>query len=112
MHSDGHIAAILPDIVEIGVDAINSQVFCMDVEELGRRFAGKVTFWGEVDRQHLLPYGTPGDIRSAVGRLGRAFDRHGGVIAQCEFGIGARPENVAAVFESWNTWPSLYIIEG
>jgi len=108
MHSDGHIAAILPDIVEIGVDALNSQVFCMDVEELGRRFAGKVTFWGEVDRQHLLPYGTPGDIRAAVGRLGRAFDRRGGVIAQCEFGIGARPENVAAVFESWNRWPGLY----
>jgi uroporphyrinogen decarboxylase len=107
MHSDGHIAAIFPDIVEIGVDAVNSQVFCMDVEELGRRFAGKVTFWGEVDRQHLLPYGTPGDIRAAVGRLGRAFDRRGGVIAQCEFGIGARPENVAAVFESWNRWPGL-----
>jgi uroporphyrinogen decarboxylase len=107
MHSDGHIAAIFPDIVEIGVDAVNSQVFCMDVEDLGRRFAGKVTFWGEVDRQHLLPYGTPGDIRTAVGRLGRAFDRRGGVIAQCEFGIGARPENVAAVFESWNRWPGL-----
>jgi hypothetical protein len=107
MHSDGHIAAILPDIVEIGVDALNSQVFCMDVEELGRRFAGKLTFWGEVDRQHLLPYGTPNDIRAAVGRLGRAFDRRGGVIAQCEFGIGARPENVAAVFENWNRWPGL-----
>ncbi len=107
MHSDGHIAAIFPDIIEIGVDAVNSQVFCMDVEELGRRFAGNVTFWGEVDRQHLLPYGTPGDIRAAVGRLGRAFDRRGGVIAQCEFGIGARPENVAAVFENWNRWPGL-----
>jgi hypothetical protein len=105
MHSDGHIAAIFPDIVEIGVDAVNSQVFCMDVEDLGRRFAGKVTFWGEVDRQHLLPYGTPGDIRAAVARLGRAFDRRGGVIAQCEFGIGARPENVAAVFENWNRRP-------
>jgi hypothetical protein len=107
MHSDGHIAAIFPDIVEIGVAAVNSQVFCMDIEDLGRRFAGKITFWGEVDRQRLLPYGTPEDIRAAVGRLGRAFDRRGGVVAQCEFGIGARPENVAAVFESWNRWPDL-----
>ena len=102
MHSDGHIAAIYPDIVEIGVDALNSQLFCMDVEELGCRFAGKITFWGEVDRQRLLPYGTPDDVRTAVGRARRAFDRHGGVIAQCEFGIGARPENVAAVFEAWD----------
>ena len=101
MHSDGHIAAVFPDLIEIGVDGLNSQVFCMDVEDLGRRFAGKITFWGEVDRQHLLPYGRPEDIRAAVGRVKRAFDRHGGVIAQCEFGIGARPENVAAVFEAW-----------
>jgi uroporphyrinogen decarboxylase len=105
MHSDGHIAAIFPDIVEIGVDAVNAQVFCMDVEDLGRRFAGQITFWGEVDRQHLLPYGTPDDVREAVGRARRAFDRNGGVIAQCEFGIGARPENVAAVFEAWDRWP-------
>lgn len=102
MHSDGHIAAILPDLVEIGVDALNAQVFCMDIEDLGRRFAGRLAFWGEIDRQHLLARGAPEEVRAAVERLRRAFDRRGGVIAQCEFGIGARPENVAAVFEAWN----------
>jgi len=30
------------------------------------------------------------------------YDR-GGVIAQCEFGLGARPENVFTVFETWNS---------
>ena len=107
MHSDGHIAAIYPDIVEIGVDALNSQLFCMDVKELGRRFAGRITFWGEVDRQRLLPYGSPADVAAAVRIAKEALFRNGGVIAQCEFGIGARPENVAAVFENWNRWPGL-----
>jgi uroporphyrinogen decarboxylase len=102
MHSDGHIAAIYPDIVEIGVDALNSQLFCMDVKELGRRFAGRITFWGEVDRQRLLPYGSPADVGAAVKVAKEALFRNGGVIAQCEFGIGARPENVAAVFETWD----------
>lgn len=102
MHSDGHIAALLPDLVEIGVDALNAQIFCMDVAEIGRRFAGKLTFWGEVDRQRLLPYGTPADVAAAVGTARRALWRRGGAIAQCEFGIGARPENVAAVFEAWD----------
>ncbi len=101
MHSDGHIAAILPDLVEIGLDALNSQLFCMDVEEIGRCFAGKMTFWGEVDRQWLLPYGTPSQVAEAVQRVRRALWRCGGAVAQCEFGIGARPENVAAVFEAW-----------
>ncbi len=101
MHSDGHIAAILPDLVEIGVDALNAQLFCMDVEAIGRSFAGKLTFWGEVDRQRLLPYGTPAEVAAAVRTARRALWRGGGAIAQCEFGIGARPENVAAVFEAW-----------
>lgn len=102
MHSDGHIEAILSDLVEMGLDAVNAQLFCMDIEGLGRRLAGRLTFWGELDRQHLLPYGTPDDIRAAVRRVGRAVWRDGGAIAQCEFGIGARPENVAAVFEAWD----------
>ena len=33
-HSDGFIEQIYPDLVEIGVDAINSQLFCMDIENL------------------------------------------------------------------------------
>ncbi|HSA96811.1 MAG TPA: uroporphyrinogen decarboxylase family protein [Acidobacteriota bacterium] len=103
MHSDGHIAAILPDLVEIGLDALNSQLFCMDIAGIGRRFAGKLTFWGEIDRQRLLPYGTPADIAAAVRTVHRALWRQGGAIAQCEFGIGARPENVAAVFEAWES---------
>lgn len=51
MHSDGNITAIYEDLVEMGVDALNSQLFCMDIEELGRRFKGRITFWGEIDRQ-------------------------------------------------------------
>ncbi|MCK7482720.1 MAG: hypothetical protein M0C28_40560 [Candidatus Moduliflexus flocculans] len=104
MHSDGHIAAILPDLVEIGLDALNAQLFTMDVD--GDRPAsspGSSTFWGEVDRQHLLPYGSAGGAsRRRCGGSGRALWREGGVIAQCEFGIGARPENVAAVFDAWD----------
>jgi hypothetical protein len=101
MHSDGHIAAILPDLVEIGLDALNAQLFTMDIAEIGRRFAGKLTFWGEIDRQWLLPYGSPADVAAAVRTVRQALWRGGGVIAQCEFGIGARPENVAAVFAAW-----------
>jgi len=103
MHSDGHIAAIYPDLIEIGVDALNSQLFCMDIEELGRRHRGQITFWGEIDRQHILPFGTVDDVRAAVRRVHAALgDPAGGVIAQCEWGIGVPAENVAAVFETWD----------
>jgi len=102
MHSDGHIEAIYPDLIEIGVDALNSQLFCMDIEELGRRYRGKITFWGEIDRQYLLPFGTVEDVREGVRRVRRALDDgSGGVIAQCEWGLDVPMENVTAVFETW-----------
>jgi uroporphyrinogen-III decarboxylase len=102
MHSDGYIADIIPDLIEIGVDALNSQLFCMNIEELGQRYAGKLTFWGEIDRQRLLAFASPAEVAAAVQRVRKALYRNGGVIAQCEFGAGARPENVAQVFQSWN----------
>ncbi len=100
MHSDGHITEIIPDLIEIGLDALNSQVFCMGVEEMGRRFAGEITFWGEMDRQQLLPRGTTAQIADAARRMRAAFHRNGGLIAQCEFGPGARPQNIYAFFEA------------
>ena len=45
-HSDGHIRSIIPDLIEVGVDALNSQLFCQDIEEIGREFKGQITFLG------------------------------------------------------------------
>ncbi len=100
MHSDGHITEIIGDLVEIGLDALNSQVFCMGVEELGERFGGEITFWGEMDRQQLLPRASTAEIAEAARKLKGAFHHGGGLIAQCEFGPGARPENIYAFFEA------------
>ncbi len=101
-HSDGYIFDIYEDLIEIGFDAVNSQLFCMNIEEIGRRFKGRLTFWGEIDRQHILPSPDVQQTRAAVDRVARnLYDGHGGVIAQCEFGAGARPENVRAMYEQW-----------
>lgn len=101
MHSDGHILSILPSLIDLGLDAINSQIFCMGVENL-EQFRGKITFWGEIDRQHLLPNGTLEDIDHAVESVYNTLWQDGGCIAQCEFGPGAKPENVYRVFDRWN----------
>jgi hypothetical protein len=66
------------------------------------RFKGQITFWGELDRQQILPFGTPEEVRAAVRRVRAALDDgRGGVFAQCEWGIGVSAENVAAVYETW-----------
>jgi uroporphyrinogen decarboxylase len=71
------------------------------MDDWGAQYRGKLTFWGEIDRQHLLSFGTPLEIDTAVRRVKEALYCHGGVIAQCEFGAGARPENVFQVFKTW-----------
>lgn len=103
-HSDGNIEAIYPDLIEIGVDAINSQLFCMNIEKLGEQYGDKITFWGEIDRQLVLPFGTTDDVRNAVKRVANAFIRgkRTGVIAQCEWGSKDPKENIEAVFDEWN----------
>ncbi len=101
MHSDGNVLQLYPYLIEIGVDAFNSQLFCMGVENLAS-FKGKITFWGEIDRQYILPWGTPEDTRKAVELVHSTLWEQGGCIAQCEFGPGAKPENVYTVFETWD----------
>lgn len=100
MHSDGNTLQIIPDLIEMGLDALNAQIFCIGIDELAP-YAGKLTFWGEIDRQHLLVEGTKEDIRKAVEKVYSVLWNDGGCIAQCEFGPGANPENVYEVFHAW-----------
>jgi hypothetical protein len=101
-HSDGHISDIYGDLIEVGVNAINSQLFCMDIEDIARQHKGRIAFWGEICRQHVLPFGGVGEVRDAVRRVRRALDDgRGGAIAQCEWGLRDPRENIEAVFETW-----------
>lgn len=101
-HSDGNISDIFGDMVQIGIDAVNSQLFCMDIEWLARQFRDQITFWGEIDRQRVLPFGSTGDVCAAVDRVRTALDfGRGGLIAQCEWGLGVPFDNIAAVFNRW-----------
>lgn len=104
MHSDGYIAALLPDLIEVGVNAINSQLFCMPIEDLAEKFAGRICFWGEIDRQRLLTSGTPDEVRAAVRRVAAAFlkNKRTGIVGQCFDGKGHRPENIEAVYDEWS----------
>jgi uroporphyrinogen-III decarboxylase len=101
MHSDGHILSIIPKLIEMGLDALNTQIFCIGIENLAT-FKGKITFWGEIDRQYLIPYAEPGEIDAAVDAVYDTLWHNGGCIAQCEFGPMGNPKNVRRIFERWD----------
>ncbi len=101
MHTDGHIASILDDLIEVGVDALNCQIFCMDMQQLGTLGRGKIAFWGEIDRQHVLP-ADPKKGREAVRTVAQhLYLESGGIIAQLELGLRSNPDTAAAVYEEW-----------
>ena len=103
MHSDGCIQEIYPDLVEIGIDAINSQLSVMDLDVLNQVAKGRITFWGEIDRQHILSSGDPAKGKHAVRTIAeKLYDPSGGIIAQFEFGPGATPAVARAVFDEWD----------
>ena len=68
----------MPDLVEIGCDEINPQAHAMDIEDLGRRFGGKVCVRADIDRQYAMPHGTPDQVRQLIRRLFAAFGTHNG----------------------------------
>ena len=103
MHSDGYIVDILDDLAEIGVNAINAQLDCMDVFELGERFSGKISFWGGFGRQYFLPFGSETEVRAEVRKIadGLLAKRRTGVIGGCNIDKDARPENITAMYDEW-----------
>jgi uroporphyrinogen-III decarboxylase len=80
-HSDGMIWDIVPDLIEIGLDVLNPvQPACMDPADLKRRFGDRLCFWGSLDEQHTLPFGSPEDVRAEVRTRLATIGRHGGLI--------------------------------
>ena len=77
-HTCGHVLALYPEFIELGIDAVNSQIHCMGLENVAEKFAGKITFWGEMDRQNLLPFGTPEEIYHAAGVMKEKLFINGG----------------------------------
>jgi uroporphyrinogen decarboxylase len=66
-HSDGNIEKIIPDLIEIGLDVLNPvQPACINPAKLKRDYGDKLCFWGSIDEQFTLPFGTPEQVRVQV----------------------------------------------
>lgn len=102
-HSDGYIYDLYPEFIELGVDAINSQIWCMGVEKVAEKYAGKIAFWGEISRQTTLPNGTPEEIAECAEILKKYLQVNGGgLIGQSELNKDVPLENVEALLNVWD----------
>jgi len=68
-HSCGSIAQLIPELIDIGVESINPvQVSAknMETKDLKREFGNDISFWGAIDTQKILLYGTEKEISDEV----------------------------------------------
>jgi uroporphyrinogen decarboxylase len=80
-HTDGMVYPIIPELIEIGVDVLNPvQPACMDPVRLKREYGDRLCFWGSLDEQHTLPFGTPADVTAEVRQRIATLGQGGGLI--------------------------------
>jgi uroporphyrinogen decarboxylase len=104
-HICGAATAFIPDLIDIGVDIINPvQVNAtgMDAAMLKQEYGKDLCFWGGIDTQKILPYGTTAEVREHVLTTVDILGNNGGYIFAPAHDIerGVPVENVIVMYEA------------
>lgn len=104
-HSCGSVYYAIPDLIEIGIDILNPiQVMAaeMDTARLKREFGDELAFWGGIDTQQVLPFGTPDDVRAEVKQRISDLAPGGGYVLSSVHNIEAdvSGENIWAMYQT------------
>lgn len=101
-HSDGQIKEIIPDLIDIGANVINCQATVVGLDYIKKEFRGKVCFRTDLDRQYVMVFGTPNEVKAHIqdvfNHLGNAS---GGIIACGEIGDDTPMANIRAMYETF-----------
>jgi len=105
-HTCGSTVGILPDMIECGLDVLQSiqpEASGMALAELKNSFGDKLSFHGGISIQNTMPYGTRDDIRNEVRTLAEIAGNDGGYIFCTSHNIQADTsvENIVALMEAY-----------
>jgi len=82
-HSCGAVRPILPDLIDIGVNALlvfQTTATGMSAPSIAAEFGGRLAFYGGIDIQQLLSFGTEEEVEAEVLANVRAFEHCGGYV--------------------------------
>jgi len=112
-HTCGNCYSQIPDLIEMGVQALNpiqvSAAELGDTARLKREFGKDLCFWGAIDTQHVLPHGTPEEVRAEVRRRISDLAPGGGYILSAVHNIQKEvpADNILAMLEAAYQYGSL-----
>ncbi len=101
-HSCGFITPFIDQLIEIGVDILNPvQPECMSFDEVHDEYGERISFWGTIGTQKLLPFGTAADVyETTISRLKKTGEKGGLVIGPTHMVEPEVPwENIKAIID-------------
>jgi len=66
LHADGYVMDVAEPLLETGVSIVNPQDLVNGIQPIAETFKGRACILLDVDRQTVLPYGSPGDVRDLI----------------------------------------------
>ena len=104
-HSCGAVRPVLEDLIDIGVNGLlvfQTSAAGMDAASIAREFGGRLVFYGGMDVQGVLSFGSVAQVRNSAKSNARAFADCGGyVLANSHSSVATiRPENILAMCET------------
>ena len=105
-HTCGSVLGIIPDMIECGLDVLQSiqpEAKNMALADLKAKFGERVCFHGGISIQKTMPYGSPDEIRQEVKRIADIVKPDGGYIFCTSHNIQADTpqENVQALMTAY-----------
>jgi len=80
LHSCGDIIQYIPDLLEIGLRVLEPVQPCMDIARLKSEFGKDLVFWGGIETQRFLAFGTPEQVKENATRVIQTLGKGGGLI--------------------------------
>jgi uroporphyrinogen decarboxylase len=105
-HSDGDVAPLIEDFIEMGVDILNpiqtSAGSMSDLPSLKKRFGSNIVFCGGIDTHRVLPFGSTEEVRQEVRRVIQILGPGGGCMIGAVHTVmnDVPPENVLAMVDA------------
>ena len=80
-HSCGNVSAVIEDLIEVGVTILNPiQPEAMDPFEVKQRYGDRITLWGTIGTQTVMPHFTPDEVRRVVKEYCSILGKGGGYV--------------------------------
>ena len=110
LHTDGHVIEVVDQLIEAGVSILNIQDRVNGLDNIERYCKGRVCIDLDIDRQHLLPFGTRGEIKrylkDVIYRLG---SRRGGLMLSTDIYPDVPLENIDSLCRTLEEYMYLHL---